>query len=96
MSLRKVTSLGSNSASVTDLKEFKLHTVYAVISEAIKPLQLVGQAAEFKFESKFEPLPVIWQSLWRLFQKVIKGLEGKINGQAHGAALSTFINLEMN
>ena len=31
--------------------------------EAIKPLQLVGQAAEFKFESKFEPLPVIWQSL---------------------------------
>ena len=71
MSLRKVTSLGSNSASVTDLKEFKLHTVYAVISEAIKPLQLVGQAAEFKFESKFEPLPVIWQSLRRLFQKVI-------------------------
>ena len=45
MSLRKVTSLGSNLASVTDLKELKLHTVYAVISEAIKPLQLVGQAA---------------------------------------------------
>ena len=44
-------------------KEFKLHTVYAVILEAIKPLQLVGQAAEFKFESKFEPLQVIWQSL---------------------------------
>ena len=33
------------------------------ISEAIKPLQLVGQVAEFKFESKFEPLQVIWQSL---------------------------------
>ena len=31
--------------------------------EPIKPLQPVGQAAEFKFESKFEPLPVIWQSL---------------------------------
>ena len=58
-----------------------------MISEAIKPLQLVGQAAEFKFESKFEPLPVIWQSLRRLFQKVIEGLEGKINGQALGAAL---------
>ena len=58
-----------------------------MISEAIKPLQLVGQAAEFKFESKFEPLPVIWQSLQRLFQKVIEGLEGKINGQALGAAL---------
>ena len=39
-------------------KELKLHTVYAVISEAIKPLQLVGhwQAAEIKFESKFDPL----------------------------------------
>ena len=71
--------------SVTDLKK-KLHTVYAVISEAIKPLQLVGQAAEFKFESKFEPLPV-WLSLQRLFQKVIEGFEGKINGQALGAAL---------
>ena len=33
----------------------------------------VGQAAEFKFESKF--------------QKTIQGLEGKINGQALGAAL---------
>ena len=26
-----------------------------MLSEIIKPLQLVGQAAEFKFESKFEP-----------------------------------------
>ena len=42
MSLRKVASLGSNLAAVTDLKEFKLHTVYAVILEVIKPLQLVG------------------------------------------------------
>ena len=58
-----------------------------MISEATKPLQLVGQAAEFKFESKFEPLPVIWQSLRRLLQKVIEGLEGKINGQALGATL---------
>ena len=89
--LRKVTLLGSNLASVTDFKEFKLQKVYAVISEAIKPLQLVGQVAEFKFESKFEPLPVIWQSLLRLFQKVIKGLEGKINGQALGAALLALV-----
>ena len=58
-----------------------------MISEAIKPLQLVGQAAECKFESKFEPLPIIRQSLRRLFQKVIECLEGKINGQALGAAL---------
>ena len=51
---------------------------------------LVGQAAEFKFESKFDPLQVmmvIWQSFRRLFQKVIEGLEGEINGQALGAAL---------
>ena len=75
MSLRKVTVLGSNLASETDLKkELKLHTVYAVISEAIKPLQLIGQVAQFKFESQFEPLLVIWQSLLRLFQKVIEDL----------------------
>ena len=65
----------------------KIHTIYAVILEATKPLQLVGQAAQFKFESKFEPLQVVWQSLRRRFQKVIEGLEGKINGQALGAAL---------
>ena len=45
----------------------------------------VAQVAEFKFESKFEPLLVIGQSLGRLFQKVIEDLEGKINGQALGA-----------
>ena len=38
--------------------------------------------AEFKFESKFEPLPVVWQVMM-----AIEGLEGKINGQALGAAL---------
>ena len=65
----------------------KLHTIYAVILQAIKSLQLVGQAADFRFESKFEPLPVIGQSFQRLFQKIIEGLEGKINGQALGAAL---------
>ena len=48
-----------------------------------------GPMAANLFESKFEPLQVIWQleSLRRLFQKVIEGLEGKINGQALGAAL---------
>ena len=46
MSLRKVTSLGSILASVTDFKELKLNTVYVVISEATRPLQLVGQVAE--------------------------------------------------
>ena len=31
--------------------------LYFGVSEQIKPLQPVGQAAEFKFESKFKPLP---------------------------------------
>ena len=44
MSLRSVTSLGLNLASITDSKRIKLHKVYAVISGAIKPLQLIGQA----------------------------------------------------
>ena len=71
MSIKNLTSFGSDLASVMDLKRIilfksitlKLHTVYAVISGAIKPLQVVGEAADFKFESKFEPLLVIWQSL---------------------------------
>ena len=39
----------SNSAQFIEL--------YFGVSEQIKPLQLIGQAAEFKFESKFKPLP---------------------------------------
>ena len=34
-----------------------------MILEQAKPLQLVDQAADFKCESKFESLQVIWQSL---------------------------------
>ena len=60
MSIEVVTSLASDLATSTDLI---LHAVYSVISEQIKPLQLVGQAAEFKFESKFEPLQEVWLSL---------------------------------
>ena len=55
--------------------------------EAIKPLQLGRQAAQFKFESKFEPLQVIWQSLCRLVQKVIEGLRGS-DGQAQTQGVS--------
>ena len=54
-------------ASISQLQhtqnEFKFHTVHSGISEQIKLLQLVGQVPDFKFESKFESLPVIWQSL---------------------------------
>ena len=52
------------------------------------------QAAEIRFDSKFKPQPVIWQSLLNLkgyhvvvFQKTIEGLDSKINGRALGAAL---------
>ena len=36
--------------------------LYSGVSEQIKSLQPIGQAAEFKFESILEPLPVCWQS----------------------------------
>ena len=57
----------------TDLKEFKLHIVYSGISEQIKPFLLFGQVTELKFESKFKPLPVIWQ----LLQKAISEDNGR-------------------
>ena len=63
----EVAWLASISSLSTDLKKINSNsytvTVNSRISEQIKPLELVGQAAEFKFESKFEPLPVTWQSL---------------------------------
>ena len=45
------------------IKRIKLHTVDFGTSEQINSLQPVGQVAEFKFESKFEPLQVIWSWL---------------------------------
>ena len=83
MSIRNVTMLHSNLASITDLKEFKLSTVYAVVLESIKPLQLVGQAAEFKFESKFEPLLAISP---KAVPNGNQRCRGNINGQALWAA----------
>ena len=61
--LDNVSVMSSILAFLTDLKEFELHTIYFGASQQIKPLQPVGQAAEFKFESKLKPLQVIWQSL---------------------------------
>ena len=84
MSLRKVTLLCSNLASATDLT--RIETPHSLCCDfgAIKPLQLVGQVAKFKFESKFVSSGNLSEGL---FQKVIEGLESKINGQALGAAL---------
>ena len=42
------------------------------VSEQIKPLHPIGQAAEFTFESKFEPLPIIWQSLPKAIPRDIR------------------------
>ena len=79
MSLRKVTSLGSNIASVADLIRIEtpqsLGCDFGPFFRGYKNL-LTLQPIEFEF--KFEPLPVIWQSLRRLFeknQKIITGLE---------------------
>ena len=62
------------------------------IYEQTKPLllvgiQLVGQAAEVKFESKFEPLQIIWQSLQKTIPWDNWRFNCKINGWAVGAAL---------
>ena len=73
MSLRKVTLLGSNLASGTDLKRIQTPHRLCCDFGGYKTLQLVDQVAQFKFESKFVLLLFIWQSLWSLsvFQKVI-------------------------
>ena len=58
MSIRNLTSFGSNLnlASVKDLKSIQTsHSLCSGCGLAGKPLQLIGQEAEFKFESKFEP-----------------------------------------
>ena len=54
--------LSSILAFTSDLKIQTQHRLFWVF-RADKPLQPIGQAAEFKFESKFKPLQVIWQSL---------------------------------
>ena len=43
--------------SKTNSNSTQFIELYFGVSEQIKPLQPVGQAAEFKFESKFKPLP---------------------------------------
>ena len=55
------------------LKSTQFIQLYFGISEQIKPLQRIGQVAEFKFESKFEPLIVRWpvQVIWQSFPKAI-------------------------
>ena len=82
-----------HSPQLLTSKEFKLHTVYFGTLEHIKPLQLVGQAAEFRFESKFnlclssDNHSKFKFEFQRLFQKTIEGFGSKINGWALGAEL---------
>ena len=85
--------LSSISAFKKNSNSTQFIELYFGVSEQTKPLQPIGQAAEFKFESKFEPLPTSAGHLTnlkqsrRLFEKTIEGIDCKINGQALGAAL---------
>ena len=48
-----------NDGTFNRPKRIKLHTIYNVILQEIKQIQVVYQAAKFKFQYKFETLPVI-------------------------------------
>ena len=61
--------------------------IYSSVSEQIKPQPPISQATEFKFESKFEPLQVIWQSIQKAIPEDNGRFDCKINGRALGAAL---------
>ena len=69
------------------IKKNSNSTQFMLSIRRLKTFTTRGQVAEFKFESKFELLPVIWQSLPKLFQKTIEGFEDKIKCRALGAAL---------
>ena len=87
MCIRNFTAFGSTLASVTYLK--RIQTPHSLCLYNL----LVGRlsATEFKFESKFKPLPVIRQSLRRLFQRVVEGLEGKNQRpSSRGSSLAEF------
>ena len=55
MSLTNDSSLGSNLASVTDFKRIETPHILCYNLGGYKTFTALGQAAEFKFESKFEP-----------------------------------------
>ena len=76
------TQLSSISAFSKDLKKFKLHIDYSGVSEQTKPLQPVGQAAEFQFGSKFKPFPVICHSLQKAIREENRRFKCKFNGRA--------------
>ena len=71
-------------------EEFKLqwlHTVFIRDFSAEKSLQLVCQAAEFKFESKLKPLLVIWQSILNAILENNGRFDCGINSRVSRAAL---------
>ena len=80
---------GSISAPSIDPKG--IHTPDSFYSEDSEPINLynllvTGQAAEFKFESIFESLPVSWQSFFKCSRRQF-WFECNINCQALGAEL---------
>ena len=73
--------------SKKNLNSTQFIELYSVVLEQTTTLQPIGQAAEFKFESKFEPLPVMMCVIWQSLLEVASFDYCKINGQALGAAL---------
>ena len=72
----------------TDLKRIQSpHRLFQGF-RADKPLQPIGQAAEFKFESKFKPLQIIWQSLPKS-RRQFKALTAKSMAELLGQCSST-------
>ena len=65
-----------------------------MVLEEINPLQLIGQTKSSSLSPSLSPCQSSGtESFWRQwqFQKVIKGLEGKINCQALGAAVMLYL-----
>ena len=82
--LRKVLLLGSNLASVTDLK--RIETPYSLCCDfgGYKTFTICWSGSRVQVWVQVWALQVIWQSPWRLFQKVIEGLEGKSTAKLLG------------
>ena len=78
--------LSSISAFATDLKRIQIPHRLLWVSEQIKPLQFVGQAAEFKLSPSSSPCWSSGNHSLRLFEKTIEGFCCKIHGRAVWAA----------
>ena len=86
--------LASISASSTNLK--RIQTSHNLFSDFGAEKTFVGQAAEFKFESKLDPLQASGNHSWSLFQKTIEGFESFIFWEVLNAKSMAEFNFESN